>query len=78
MIEMRKSIVRFAEPNKPTHVSKGNIFLDMGLSASEASVLKIKSKVYSIILERVRTEEYHQRLTRGSASLVDWVEPRAR
>jgi hypothetical protein len=53
-----KRIMKCPEPSKPTHVSKANIFLDMGFSASEASVLKIKSKIFSAVLVRVRTEGY--------------------
>jgi predicted XRE-type DNA-binding protein len=47
-----------ATRNEAVHVSTGNVFLHMGFSASEASVLNIKTKIYSAVLERVRTEGF--------------------
>jgi predicted XRE-type DNA-binding protein len=49
-----------APENKPTHVVKGNVFDALGFSASEASVLKIKSELLSGILEHVKAKGYTQ------------------
>lgn len=57
--------MKSAAGNKPTHIVKGNVLDALGLSVSEASVLKIKADILSAILEHVRAQRYTQ------AQLVD-------
>ena len=46
--------------NKPAHVIKGNLFDALGFPASEASALKIKAEIQSVILEHIRKAGYTQ------------------
>jgi hypothetical protein len=39
--------------NKPAHVVTGNILDALGFSTSEASALKVKAEIFSVILEHV-------------------------
>jgi predicted XRE-type DNA-binding protein len=52
--------MKSAAKNRPTHIVKGNIFDALGFSASEASALKIKAEILSVILEHVRAKGYTQ------------------
>jgi predicted XRE-type DNA-binding protein len=52
--------MKSAAKNRPAHIVKGNIFDALGLSASEASALKIKAELLSAILEHVRVKGYTQ------------------
>jgi predicted XRE-type DNA-binding protein len=60
--------MKSAAENKPTHVVKGNVFDALGFSASEASALKIKAKIFSAVLEHIRAKGYTQ------AQLVDLLD----
>lgn len=46
--------------NKPNHITKGDIFDDLGFSQAEAATLKIKAAILSALLERVRQRQYTQ------------------
>jgi predicted XRE-type DNA-binding protein len=46
--------------NKPTNIVKADVFDALGFSASEASVLKIKSELLSAILEEIKMGGYTQ------------------
>lgn len=51
--------------NGPTHIVKGNVLDALGFSASEASVLRVKTEILSAIFENVRAKGYTE------AQLVD-------
>ena len=48
------------ETNKPTHVTKGDVFDDLGFSTAEATVLKIKARILSALLQRIRQQRRSQ------------------
>jgi predicted XRE-type DNA-binding protein len=58
--------------NNPTQNVKGNIFDALGLSASEASALKVKAEILSAILEHIRKEGHTQAQL---VSLLDEYQP---
>jgi predicted XRE-type DNA-binding protein len=45
---------------RPTHITKGNVFDDLGFSHSEASALKVKSDLHSAILKEIHRNDYGQ------------------
>ena len=47
--------------SKPGHVTRGEVFDDLGFTPAEASVLKIKAKILSALLEKIK----RQRLTQA-------------
>jgi predicted XRE-type DNA-binding protein len=58
--------------NKPGHVTRGDVFDDLGFTAAEASVLKIKAKILSALLEKIK----QQRLTQAQlARVLDDYQP---
>jgi predicted XRE-type DNA-binding protein len=46
--------------NRPSHITKGDIFDDLGLSRSEASALKIKATLLDAILNEIEKRGYTQ------------------
>ena len=46
--------------NKASHVTKGNVFDDLGFSREEATALKIKAKILSAIRRRIEAKKYTQ------------------
>ncbi len=46
--------------NKPEHVTRGDVFDDLGFSRSEASAMKIKAMLLDAILAEVRSKGYTQ------------------
>ncbi|HEV2990506.1 MAG TPA: helix-turn-helix transcriptional regulator [Candidatus Angelobacter sp.] len=46
--------------NKPSHVTKGNIFDDLGFRPHEAAALKVKATILNALLEHVRQRHYTQ------------------
>jgi predicted XRE-type DNA-binding protein len=46
--------------NKPSHITTTDIFDDLKFSEAEASALKIKAKILSALLERMRQQNYTQ------------------
>lgn len=58
--------------NKPTHITKGDVFDDLGLSHSEASALKIKANLLDSILGEIRRKGYSQAQL---VSLLDEYQP---
>ena len=46
---------------KPTHITKGDIFDDLGFTRSEASALKIKADLLDAILREIEKHGYTQR-----------------
>ena len=46
--------------NKASHITKGDVFDDLGLSRSEASALKIKATLLDAILREIERQGYTQ------------------
>src|SRR6476620_3501765 len=46
--------------NRPSHITKTDVFDDLKFSEAEASALKIKAKILSALLERIRRQNYTQ------------------
>jgi predicted XRE-type DNA-binding protein len=46
--------------NKPGHITRGDVFDDLGLSRSEASALKIKATLLDAILREIEKRGYTQ------------------
>ena len=46
--------------NKPSHVTRGDIFDDLGFSHSEASALKVKATLLDAILDEIQCKGYTQ------------------
>ena len=49
-----------SETNKPTHITKGDVLDDLGLTRSEASALKVKAKLLDAILREIENRGYTQ------------------
>jgi len=47
--------------NRPSHITKEDVFDDLGLSRSEASALKVKATLLDAILGEIGTRGYTQR-----------------
>jgi predicted XRE-type DNA-binding protein len=46
--------------NRPSHVTGTDVFDDLGFSKSEAAALKIKAKILTALLGRIRQQRYTQ------------------
>jgi predicted XRE-type DNA-binding protein len=46
--------------NRPSQITKTDVFDDLRFSVAEASALKIKAKILAALLERIRCERYTQ------------------
>ena len=46
--------------NRPSHITKGDVFDDLGLSRSEASALKVKATLLDAILREIERQGYTQ------------------
>ena len=51
--------MRVAE-NKPTHITRENVFLDLGFEPDKALALKFKAKILMAILDEVKRRKYRQ------------------
>lgn len=59
--------------SKPSHVTRGNVFRDLGFSAEESAILEMKTQLHLEIMRVVRK----QRLTpRQLEKLLDIPQPR--
>ena len=59
--------------NKPSHVSRGNVFEDLGFSAEEAAILRMKTQLHIEIMRAIEK----QRLTpRQLEKVLDVPQPR--
>lgn len=47
--------------NKPSHITTGDVFDDLGFSRSEASALKVKATLLDAILREIERRGYSQR-----------------
>jgi predicted XRE-type DNA-binding protein len=43
-----------SEATKPTHITRGNVFDDLGFPPEEAAILKFKSDLYTAIMKHAR------------------------
>lgn len=46
--------------NKARHITRGDIFDDLGFSPAEASALKVKARILSALLDHIREQRYTQ------------------
>lgn len=49
-----------ATRNEPTHITRGNVFLDLGFPPEKALALKFKAKILIAILDEVKRKKYRQ------------------
>ena len=49
-----------AADNRATHITRGNVFLDLGFSPEQALALKFKAKILIAILDEVKRKKYRQ------------------
>jgi predicted XRE-type DNA-binding protein len=49
-----------AAQNEPTHITRGNVFLDLGFSPEKALALKFKARILIAILDEVKRKKYRQ------------------
>jgi predicted XRE-type DNA-binding protein len=62
-----------ARKNEPSHVSRGNVFEDLGFTSEEAAVLRVKASLHIEILKAVK----RRKLTpRQLERLLDIPQPR--
>ena len=47
--------------NSPAHITRGDVFDELGFSSADALVLKAKARILSALLERIRERKYSQR-----------------
>lgn len=45
---------------KASHITRGDVFDDLGFSPAEASALKVKARILSALLERIREKHHTQ------------------
>jgi predicted XRE-type DNA-binding protein len=57
---------------KPTHITKGDVFDDLGFTRAEASALKIKADLLNAILGEIEKRGYTQRQL---VALLDEYQP---
>jgi len=49
-----------AAKNEPTHITRDNVFLDIGFPPEKALALKFKAKILIAILDEVKRRKYRQ------------------
>jgi predicted XRE-type DNA-binding protein len=59
--------------SKPTHVSKGNVFEDLGFSPEEAAILRMKTQLH---VEIMRAIEKQKLTPRQLEKVLDVPQPR--
>ena len=52
--------MRSAAANKANHVTKGDVFQDLGFSTEKALALKFKARILVVILDEVKRRKYRQ------------------
>ena len=52
--------MRSTTENKPAHVTRGDVFQDLGFSPEKALALKFKARILAAILHEVRRKNYRQ------------------
>lgn len=51
--------------NRPSHISKGNVLDDLGLSPEEAAALKLKMDLHAEVMKIVQKKEFTPRELEG-------------
>src|SRR5450432_705852 len=46
--------------NRPSHVTRADVFDDLRFPEAEAAALKVKAKILATLLERIRRQHYSQ------------------
>jgi predicted XRE-type DNA-binding protein len=46
-----------AKANRPTHITRGNIFEDLGFAAEEAAILEMKTQLHMEIMRAIRKQK---------------------
>jgi predicted XRE-type DNA-binding protein len=59
--------------NKPSHVTRGNVFADLGFTAEEAAILRMKTQLH---IEIMRVIEKRGLTSRQLEKLLDVPQPR--
>lgn len=59
--------------NKPTHVTRGNVFEDLGFPAEEAAILRMKTQLH---IEIMRVIEKKRLTPRQLETVLDVPQPR--
>jgi predicted XRE-type DNA-binding protein len=49
-----------ADKNEPTHITRDNVFLDIGFPPEKALALKFRAKILIAILDEVKRRKYRQ------------------
>lgn len=52
--------MRSATENRPTHVTRGEVFRDLGFPPERALALKFKARILLAILDEVKRKKYRQ------------------
>ncbi|HEY2383009.1 MAG TPA: XRE family transcriptional regulator [Terriglobia bacterium] len=52
--------MRSDQRNKPSHVTRGDVFRDLGLSAGKALALKFKANILIAIADEIKRKKYTQ------------------
>ena len=52
--------MRSGQRNKPTHITRGDVFGDLGFSAEKALALKFKAKILIAIVDEIKRKKYTQ------------------
>ena len=52
--------MRNAAINKPSHITRGDVFRDLGFSPEKALVLKFKAKILIAILDEINRKKHTQ------------------
>jgi predicted XRE-type DNA-binding protein len=62
-----------AKRNEPSHVTRGNVFADLGFSSEEAAVMAMKTQLHIEIMKAIK----NRKLTRSQVEkLLDVPQPR--
>ena len=52
--------MRSTPANKPSHITRGDVFRDLGFSPQKALALKFKAKILIAILDEINRKKYTQ------------------
>ena len=52
--------MRRAPTNKTSHITRGDVFRDLGFSTEKALALKFKAKILITVLDEIRRKKYTQ------------------
>ena len=52
--------MRAEERNRPSHVTRGDVFADIGFSPEKSLALKFKAKILVAVLDEIKRKKYTQ------------------